>query len=74
MRDLFGLSLVPGFNQKAAILTAEEEAGLIARIDGVDLSPFRFQGWTGKRLTRSFGCLRRFGATLDLPSGRRGAA
>jgi alkylated DNA repair dioxygenase AlkB len=28
---------------------------LITRIDAVDLTPFRFQQWTGKRLTRSYG-------------------
>jgi hypothetical protein len=28
---------------------------LIERIDATDPTPFRFQGWTGKRLTTSFG-------------------
>lgn len=28
---------------------------LIDRIDATDLLPFHFQGWTGKRLTTSFG-------------------
>ena len=28
---------------------------LIQAIDAVDLAPFRFQGWLGKRLTASFG-------------------
>ena len=37
---------------------------LIARIDGEGLSPFRFQQWTGKRLTRSFGW------SYDFESGR----
>ncbi|WP_442680952.1 alpha-ketoglutarate-dependent dioxygenase AlkB [Sphingomonas sp. ASY06-1R] len=55
MDDLFGFSPVPGFNQTDAVFTATEEAQFIARIDAEDLSPFRFQGWTGKRLTRSFG-------------------
>src|SRR4029453_308603 len=32
-----------------------EEALLISAIDDLDLSPFKFQGWTGKRLTRTFG-------------------
>jgi alkylated DNA repair dioxygenase AlkB len=37
------------------IVSAEEEQALIARIDACGLTPFRFQGWTGKRLTASFG-------------------
>src|SRR5262249_3975286 len=32
-----------------------EEQTLIASIDTVELSPFRFHGWLGKRLTASFG-------------------
>jgi alkylated DNA repair dioxygenase AlkB len=32
-----------------------EEQMLIERIDATELTPFRFQGWTGKRLTTSFG-------------------
>ncbi|WP_420139148.1 alpha-ketoglutarate-dependent dioxygenase AlkB [Sphingomonas sp.] len=55
MHDLFGVAPVPGFNQIEAAFTTAEERALIARIDAEDLSPFRFQGWTGKRLTRSFG-------------------
>lgn len=55
MDDLFGFSPVPGFNHADAVFTTAEEVEFIARIDAEDLSPFRFQGWTGKRLTRSFG-------------------
>jgi len=33
----------------------EEEQALTARIDALELSPFRFHGWAGKRLTDSFG-------------------
>lgn len=46
---------VPGLAAEQDIVSPAEEAGLIARIDGEALSPFRFQGWLGKRLTRSFG-------------------
>lgn len=55
MPDLFGESALPGFVHADAVVTPNEEAELIARIDQSDLSPFRFQQWTGKRLTRSFG-------------------
>ena len=53
--DLFGQPLLPGLRQAENFITPEEERALIAQIDAVDLSPFRFQQWTGKRLTHSFG-------------------
>lgn len=64
MADLFDAPLVPGLATKAEIISAEEEASLIAKIDAEGLSPFRFQQWTGKRLTRSFGW------SYDFESGR----
>jgi alkylated DNA repair protein (DNA oxidative demethylase) len=53
--DLFGAPMLPGLSTREAIIHAREEADLIARIDSEALSPFRFQGWLGKRMTRSFG-------------------
>jgi alkylated DNA repair protein (DNA oxidative demethylase) len=53
--DLFGESAVSGLATREALVSREEEAELIAGIDADNLSPFRFQGWLGKRLTRSFG-------------------
>jgi alkylated DNA repair dioxygenase AlkB len=53
--DLFGAPLLPGLTQASGFVTAEEEAALIEKIDGTALSPFRFQQWTGKRLTKSYG-------------------
>lgn len=53
--DLFGTPLIPGLELRDDIVDQDEEAELIARIDAEQLSPFRFQGWLGKRLTRSFG-------------------
>jgi alkylated DNA repair dioxygenase AlkB len=55
MLDLFGAPTVPGLSMREAIIDADQEAALIARIDAEGLAPFRFQGWLGKRLTRSFG-------------------
>ena len=52
---LFDLPLVPGLAFREGLLDGSEEALLIAEIEKLDLSPFRFQGWTGKRLTRTFG-------------------
>lgn len=59
MLDLFGppavSPAVPGFALLPEIVSAAEEADLVARIDAEALSPFKFQQWTGKRLTCSFG-------------------
>ena len=55
MLDLFDMAVLPGLRSGDAIVTPEEERALIARIDDESLSPFKFQQWTGKRLTRSFG-------------------
>ncbi|TZG25768.1 alpha-ketoglutarate-dependent dioxygenase AlkB [Sphingomonas montanisoli] len=61
--DLFGASVdgpsaeggVAGLSAWDGVVTSGEEAALIAAIDACALSPFRFQGWEGKRLTASFG-------------------
>jgi alkylated DNA repair dioxygenase AlkB len=53
--DLFDTPALPGLAARDGFLSADEEAAIIARIDAEALSPFRFQGWLGKRLTHSFG-------------------
>lgn len=54
--DLFGGGpAIPGLAFGQTVIDPVEEAELIARIDRENLTPFRFQGWLGKRLTRSFG-------------------
>ena len=53
--DLFNTPVLPGLSTRADLIDATEERMLIDRIDATDLTPFRFQGWTGKRLTTSFG-------------------
>jgi alkylated DNA repair dioxygenase AlkB len=52
---LFDAPLVPGLAHYEELIGGDEEAELIRAIEGIDLSPFQFQGWTGKRLTRTFG-------------------
>lgn len=52
---LFDAPLLPGLRFQDPLISPDEEAALVARIELLDLSPFRFQGWTGKRLTRTFG-------------------
>jgi DNA oxidative demethylase len=55
MLDLFDTPLIPGLTTKPGMVSECEERSLIAAIDQTGLTPFRFQGWTGKRLTTSFG-------------------
>jgi alkylated DNA repair dioxygenase AlkB len=52
---LFDQELIPGLLTRDELVDAAEEAELIAHIATLNLTPFRFQGFTGKRLTTSFG-------------------
>lgn len=52
---LFAPDLIPGLRVVTGVLTRHEECALAAQIDKTDLTPFRFQGWIGRRLTASFG-------------------
>lgn len=53
--DLFDTPILPGLATSEHFISETEERALIARIDDAELTPFRFQRWTGKRLTHSFG-------------------
>lgn len=53
--DLFGGPCLAGLRLGQAFVTVDEEKDLLARISGVPLSPFQYQGWRAKRLTASFG-------------------
>ncbi|MGN6819633.1 MAG: alpha-ketoglutarate-dependent dioxygenase AlkB [Sphingomonas sp.] len=53
--DLFDLPAISGLGTRADFVSPAEEQTLIAASDAVDRTPFRFQQWTGKRLTHSFG-------------------
>jgi alkylated DNA repair dioxygenase AlkB len=53
--ELFDQPRLAGLSQADHIVTPTEERGLIAAIDAAGLSPFRFHGWEGKRLTASYG-------------------
>lgn len=55
MTDLFGTPVLPGLRYEERFASEADERTLIAHIDRAGLSPFRFQQWTGKRLTSSFG-------------------
>lgn len=68
MFDLFDLPILPGLALRSDIVTTEEEASLIERIDDSGLAPFRFQGWLGRRMTRSFGWTYDFDRASFAPS------
>jgi alkylated DNA repair dioxygenase AlkB len=53
--DLFDKPDLAGLSQADDIVTPGEEQALIGAIDAAELSPFRFHGWLGKRLTASYG-------------------
>lgn len=53
--DLFGEPLIAGLDYRPDFISEVEERNLIEHLSGEDLSPFRFHGWTGKRLTRTYG-------------------
>jgi alkylated DNA repair dioxygenase AlkB len=52
---LFDAPLMPGLRYAEEAISAAEEEQLIERLLTADLTPFKFQGWTGNRKTRSFG-------------------
>ena len=52
---LFDLPLLPGLSLREEVVSREEEAALLKIVPGLELTPFQFQGWEGKRLTTSFG-------------------
>ena len=52
---LFPDPVISGLELRQDFVNPDEERALIDHIVELGLSPFRFQGWTGKRLTRSFG-------------------
>ncbi|HVM37363.1 MAG TPA: alpha-ketoglutarate-dependent dioxygenase AlkB [Sphingomicrobium sp.] len=55
MSLLFDTPLVAGLKLADPFIDEAEEAALLDRLQGLDLAPFRFQGWEGKRRTHSFG-------------------
>jgi len=62
--DLFGAPLLPGLAYRDTLVDAGAEQALIAHIEAASLTPFQFQQWEGKRLTRSYGW------TYDFQTGR----
>jgi alkylated DNA repair dioxygenase AlkB len=52
---LFGEPLIAGLEYRPDFISEAEERDLIGRLSSEELLPFRFRGWTGKRLTRTYG-------------------
>lgn len=52
---LFDTAPLSGLRSQDDLVSESEARTLIEAIDATALSPFRFQRWTGKRLTSSFG-------------------
>ena len=55
MSLLFETPLIPGLQHRDPFITEAEQDQMLARLMPLDLAPFRFQGWLGKRRTQSFG-------------------
>ena len=55
MRELFDTAPIADLVLAEEVISEREEWELLKHCVALDLAPFRFQGWEGKRLTRSFG-------------------
>jgi DNA oxidative demethylase len=55
MSLLFETPLIAGLDYREEVIGEHEEQALIERLSALDLAPFRFHGWLGKRRTQSFG-------------------
>lgn len=55
MTLLFDAPLIAGLRYADDLIGEAEERLLIERLEALELSPFRFHGWTGNRKTQSFG-------------------
>ena len=53
--NLFHEPPIPGLRQCENFITASEQQAILKQLDALDLAPFRFHGWVGKRKTHSFG-------------------
>jgi alkylated DNA repair dioxygenase AlkB len=67
--DLFDELHLAGLHQAGEFVTPGDEQMLIASINATGLSPFRFHGWLGKRLTSSYGWRYDFDDASFAPAG-----
>jgi DNA oxidative demethylase len=52
---LFDTPLIEGLRYEEAVIGEAEERALVARMEKLELAPFRFHGFIGNRRTQSFG-------------------
>jgi alkylated DNA repair dioxygenase AlkB len=52
---LFDAPLIAGLDYRRDLLSQQAHDDLLAHLSALDLAPFQFQGWQGKRRTHSFG-------------------
>ena len=55
MSLLFDAPLIAGLDYRPDMIGCAAEKELIARLESLELAPFRFHGWLGNRKTQSFG-------------------
>lgn len=55
MGSLFDAPVIAGLRYEEEVIGKDDELELMQRLDELDLTPFRFQGWLGNRKTLSFG-------------------
>lgn len=55
MNMLFDTPLIAGLRYAENVTSKSEEEALVRHLETLDLTPFRFHGWTGNRKTKSFG-------------------
>lgn len=55
MSLLFDAPLISGLKYKEALISSDEEQQLLGHLLTLELAPFRFHGFVGKRRTQSFG-------------------
>jgi alkylated DNA repair dioxygenase AlkB len=55
MNLLFDTPLIAGLRYAENVISKSQEEALIRHLEMLDLTPFRFHGWTGNRKTKSFG-------------------
>jgi alkylated DNA repair dioxygenase AlkB len=53
--NLFAEPLIAGLSYRPDLLPQQEHDELLRQISALDLAPFQFHGWEGKRRTQSFG-------------------
>ena len=53
--DLFADPLIDGLDYREEFITRDEEQDLLTHLQAINLTPFRFHGWTGNRKTQSYG-------------------